>query len=93
LRPNQPIAQGPLPTKIYGKRTVVIPGFVRELLEDHLKAHVGRAADSLVFTAPEEGPLRYSNFRRRSWNPAVIEPPSCHRASPRTTYAIRARRC
>lgn len=62
-----------VPTKTYEKRTVVIPGFVRELLENHLEANVARSADALVFTAPEEGPLRYSNFRKRSWNPAVKE--------------------
>lgn len=29
------------------------------------------AADALVFTSPQGQPLRYSNFRRRQWTPAV----------------------
>ena len=61
------------PTKTYEKRQVVLPTFVRELLEKHLEDNVERGADASVFTAPEGGPLRYSNFRKRSWNPAIKE--------------------
>ena len=61
------------PTKTYEKREVVLPTFVRELLEQHLENNVERGADASIFTAPEGGPLRYSNFRKRSWNPAVKE--------------------
>lgn len=46
-----------------------LPAFVAEALGHHL----GRIADdpeALVFTAPRGGPVRYSNFRRRIWEPA-----------------------
>lgn len=59
------------PTKTYEKRQVVLPTFVREILEQYLETNVARGPDALLFTAPEGGPLRYSNFRKRSWNPAV----------------------
>ncbi len=64
-------------TKTDQVRTVRIPAFVSELLAEHL-AHRATAApdgatdpDSLVFVAPEGGPLRHSNFRRRVWLPAL----------------------
>jgi integrase len=42
-----------------------------EELSQHL-AHRGRPGpDALVFTAPDGGPLRASNFRQRVWIPAV----------------------
>ncbi|MDX2933046.1 hypothetical protein [Streptomyces ipomoeae] len=31
----------------------------------------GRGQSDLLFTAPEGGPLRYSNFRQRVFDPAV----------------------
>lgn len=57
-------------TKTDQVRTVRIPAFVSELLAEHL---TGRPADpdGLVFHAPEGGPLRHSNFRRRVWLPAL----------------------
>lgn len=36
----------------------------------------GRARDSLVFTAPEGGPLNEANFRMRIWNPGSRRPES-----------------
>jgi integrase len=53
---------------------VTIPAFLAEELGRHL---VGpgtvpeRAARYHVFPAPEGGPLRRTNFRRRFWTPAV----------------------
>lgn len=38
----------------------------------------GRARDSLVFTAPEGGPLNEANFRMRIWNPGSRRPESGH---------------
>jgi integrase len=51
------------------RRTLEIPGFLVEEIAAHLTGHPGR--ESLVFTAPQGGPLRLSLFRRREWNPAV----------------------
>ncbi|MFF1354054.1 hypothetical protein [Streptomyces sp. NPDC058297] len=31
----------------------------------------GRTRDALVFTAPEGGPIRYPNSRRRDWGKAM----------------------
>ena len=61
------------PTKTYEKRSVVLPRFVRDMLEVHLHENVGRAPDSPVFTGPTGGPLRNTNFRKRIWNPVVEE--------------------
>lgn len=63
------------PTKTYEKRTVVLPSFVWDALEGHLINNVERGAEALLFSAPKGGPLRYSNFRRRIWNPVVSELP------------------
>jgi hypothetical protein len=38
-------------TKTYQRRTVVIPGFLRELLAECLATQVSRAPDSFVFTS------------------------------------------
>ncbi|MDP8959671.1 MAG: tyrosine-type recombinase/integrase [Actinomycetota bacterium] len=38
-------------------------------LARHIASHPGR--DGQVFPAPEGGPLRLSQFRRRTWYPAV----------------------
>jgi integrase len=61
---------GPLKTA-GSRRTVTLPAF----LVDELAAHLARFPDpggsDLVFTAPEGGPIRRSNFRRRIWAPAV----------------------
>jgi len=49
-------------------RKVSLPSF----LVDELAAYVaGQTAESLVFTSPEEKPLRRANWRQRFWLPAV----------------------
>ncbi len=56
--------------KSHQQRTVpLLPLVVADLVEQL----AGRAADDLVFTAPEGGPLRIGNVRSRVWNPAVRE--------------------
>ena len=51
-----------------------------KVIVDMLSAHLERAGltdddtDELVFTDEEGGPLRYSNWRRRVWLPAVQRP-------------------
>jgi integrase len=49
-------------------RTVPVPP---GLLEEMSKLMAGRDRESLVFTAPEGGPVSYANFRNRVWYPAV----------------------
>ncbi len=52
------------------RRQVALPRF----LADELTTHLGRwptTADGYVCTAPEGGPLRRTNFRRRDWLPAL----------------------
>jgi integrase len=58
-------------TKTHRRRMVVIPGFLRELMAEHLLRHVDDNPGALVFTSPLGQPLRNSNFRRKIWNPAV----------------------
>ena len=58
-------------TKTYQRRTVVIPGFLRDQLAEHLAGHVGAADDALVFTSPTGEPLRRGNFSRRVWKPTL----------------------
>ncbi len=59
------------PTKTYETRTVALPGFVRDVLAEHLDSNTRPARDALVFTSPGGDPLRGSNFRRRAWIPAL----------------------
>jgi integrase len=49
-----------------------MPAVLAELLAEHLAQLGTTAADpaELVFPAPEGGPLRYANWRRRVWVPA-----------------------
>jgi integrase len=44
------------------RRTVPLPRFLCEILSDHIAQYSNR--DGLVFTSPENGPLRHSNFYR-----------------------------
>jgi integrase len=58
------------PTKTHQQGAVVLPRFVRDHLAAHLAARPGEP-DAFVFPAPGGGPLRYSNFYRRVWRPAL----------------------
>jgi len=58
------------PVKNHEKRSVPLPRSFADELGDLGR---GRRADDLLFTAPEGGPLRYSNFRSRIFDPAVKE--------------------
>jgi integrase len=57
------------PTKTHQRRTVSLPSFVRDRLEEHLSSEVGQDDGALVFTAVKGAPVRYSNFRARVWLP------------------------
>lgn len=54
--------------KSHATRAVPIPAFVRSELSRWLD---DKAPDDLLFTGPEGGPLRNSNFRQRVFDPAV----------------------
>lgn len=56
-------------TKNHRSRAVQLPPFVVEMLARHME-DVGDDPDALVFTSPKGCVLRYSNFRRKFWNPA-----------------------
>jgi integrase len=59
---------GPPKTRA-GRRSVPIPKAVTEALTEHL---AGLGGGDLVFPAPEGGPMRPSQFRRRAWQPACV---------------------
>ena len=56
--------------KTHQRRTVTLPRFLRDKLADHLASVDGDQA--LVFKASRGGPIRYSNFARRVWKPALV---------------------
>ncbi|MEA2000482.1 MAG: site-specific integrase [Actinomycetota bacterium] len=60
-------------TKTYRRRMVIIPGFLRELMAEHLVREVDNDPTALVFTSPHGTPLRNSNFRRQVWYKAVAD--------------------
>jgi integrase len=54
-----------------GRRSVALPSFVASALRDHQATYSQAGPDGLVFTAPEGGPLRRSNYRHKVWLPAI----------------------
>lgn len=54
------------------RRTIAVPLAVVTELAEHLKRRglTAANADELVFTAPDGGPIAYSNWRSRVWVPA-----------------------
>jgi integrase len=58
------------PVKNHEKRSVPLP---RSFADELGTLARGKRPDDLLFTAPEGGPLRYSNFRQRFFDPAVKE--------------------
>jgi integrase len=61
------------PKSSAGRRTMALSKALRDVLAAHLAAEGITGADrqQLVFTGPDGGPLRYSNFRYRVWLPAL----------------------
>lgn len=59
------------PTKSHAERSVLLTKSLNEALEAHLDERVGADVGALVFTSEKGRPLRYSNFRREVWNPAL----------------------
>ena len=56
-----------------GRRTMKMPRIVADELTAHLarRGITGADPEALVFVAPDGGPLRPTNFRRRVWAPAI----------------------
>jgi integrase len=51
-----------------GRRTVPLPGFVAELLDQHLERYELRGdSDALVFSAERGGRLHAANWHKRAW--------------------------
>jgi len=59
------------PKTAKGVRSVPMPNVVAKELERHLLSYGDSAPDSLVFAAPEGGPIRLSLWRRRFFLPAL----------------------
>jgi integrase len=58
------------PTKTgAGTRTITAPRFLMDALAEHVERHPTESG--LVFSAPDGGPLRPGNFRRRVFGPAA----------------------
>jgi integrase len=57
------------------RRTLSLPTFLTEILSEHLARARRTVPDAYVFEAPGAGPVRYTNFRSRVFNPAVAK---CH---------------
>jgi integrase len=55
------------------KRALSIPKALADLLSEHMaRVELSAASqDSFLFEAPNGGPLRYSNWRARTWLPAI----------------------
>jgi integrase len=62
------------PKSAAGRRTLALPAELLDMLGEHLSVKgVDRAdAEALLFTAPNGGVLRYSNWVRRCWYPAAV---------------------
>jgi integrase len=72
-----------------GRRTVALPTFVLEALEEHLRDEVAGAGHAWVFTRPSGLPLRRADLSY-AWRDAA--PHSAWRGSVRTTSATMRRR-
>ena len=58
------------PPKTYARRRVELPGRLADELAEHVASR-GGDPDAFVFTAPDGGPLRHTNFYARHFKPAV----------------------
>jgi integrase len=61
------------PTKTHQARQTALPQALTDTLAAHIDKYVEEDREALVFTAPEGGPLRIPNFRRRVWWAALDE--------------------
>jgi integrase len=58
-------------TKTHAMRKLPLPASLAAELERHLEERVTREADALLFRSPKGKPLRYGNFMRTIWKPAL----------------------
>ena len=58
-------------TKNHAERDIPLTPSLAAALEAHLDARVRTDLEALVFTSPKGHPLRYANFRREIWIPAL----------------------
>lgn len=58
------------PTKTYERRWVRLPGFLNEMIRQHLES-AAMDPDAFLFVGARGAPLRYHSFRRAIWNPAI----------------------
>ncbi|MCH7583817.1 MAG: site-specific integrase [Acidobacteria bacterium] len=59
-------------TKSRRARTVVVPSFLRDMLDEHLAEHVLADPHALVFTGPTGSVLRPKYFHTRIWPMALV---------------------
>ena len=59
------------PTKTHAVRKLPLPPSLSAAFERHLDERVEAATDALLFTSPKGKPLRYGNFMRTVWKPAL----------------------
>ncbi len=52
-------------------RTVALPGTISGYLDAHISELHRTGPDDWIFPAPEGGPIRYTNWVRRIWKPAL----------------------
>ena len=57
------------PTKTRTRRTVSLPAFLVEMIEEHINRF--SSSKGYLFTAPEGGPIRHRNYMTRHFYPAV----------------------
>jgi len=60
------------PKTTAARRAVSLPQWLPKAIDRHLTDHPP-GPDSLIFTAPEGGPIRRNTFRSRIWLPAVAD--------------------
>lgn len=58
------------PKTAAGHRTLAAPESLVDMLQRHVETEALSEAEDLLFPDSRGGPLRYSNFRRRVWDPA-----------------------
>jgi integrase len=69
--PGGVMVEGP-PKSEAGERTLAVPRLLMDMLAEHLarRGLTAADADAYVFTAPDGGPLDYSDWYHREWVPA-----------------------
>lgn len=56
-----------------GRRTVVIPDLIIDELREHVRKFALDGDEGLIFVGPDNGPLRNTNFNRRTWAKALTD--------------------